>query len=248
MLATSRWRAGVDRPTAGSPSRPSTTGMPSVFVCKVGDRFAALEPVAHRAPAPLRLGRGGRGPRPVTPDGPRQPVSVTTSSTRSASSAPASACSKSRRPTASSNVESRCTAGLSKSRRRARRRRRVRRASGAGASRSWPFEAREEYELRSTCVQETGCGTRLRRPLSPAANAGSLSTVSNSDPHNGHQCSRTWRCILSSNVSISPCAAIARRYSGSRSSRARRAECRPSLACSQRVFASRSSSRTPRIR
>ena len=32
-------------------------------VCKVGSRFAALEPIRARARATLRLGRGGRGPR-----------------------------------------------------------------------------------------------------------------------------------------------------------------------------------------
>ena len=45
-------------------------------VCKVGNRFAALEPVAQGLPATLRLCRGGRGPRAGATDGSRQPVSV----------------------------------------------------------------------------------------------------------------------------------------------------------------------------
>ena len=45
-------------------------------VCKVGNRFAALEAGRARTPAALRLGRGGRGPRAGATDGPRQPVSV----------------------------------------------------------------------------------------------------------------------------------------------------------------------------
>ena len=124
-------------------------------VCKVGSRFAALEPVAQGAPAMLRLGRGRRGPRAGAPDGSPRPVSVGPHPQPGpllGASAPASACSKIRRPTASSNAgialsRSRSsTAGSFEPRRRARRRRRVRRLEKL-AHRT-PLEAREEYELR----------------------------------------------------------------------------------------------------
>ena len=44
-------------------------------VCKVGSRFAALEPIAQGLERLYGSVEGGRGPRPDAPDGPRQPVS-----------------------------------------------------------------------------------------------------------------------------------------------------------------------------
>ena len=146
-------------------------------VCKVGDRFAALEPVAQglrrrcgsvEADAAAACRSGWTTAASICP---------TTSSTRSATgaSAPASACSKSRRPTASSNAgiarsrSRRLRPGLSKSRRRARRRRRVRRAlqpvlapreAGLSHATRGPRAVRATpSRVAQTCVQETGCGT-----------------------------------------------------------------------------------------
>ena len=133
------------------------------YVCKVGSRFAALEPVAQGLRREIRLGRGGRGPRAGATDGPTAAsICRTTSSTSSATGAstPASASSKSRKPTGSSS------AGIARSRSKHVYGRVFRNLADVRAAvaefferynQCWrleklayrtPSEAREEYELR----------------------------------------------------------------------------------------------------
>ena len=160
------------RTTAGSgPSRRWTIGMPSWHVCKVGSRFAALEPLAQGL---------GRLYGSVEADyGWITAASIcrTTFSTSSGTGAstPASASLKSRKPTGSSSAgiarsrASRLRPGLSKPRRGARGRRRVRRtlqpvlaprkAGVSHATRSARAVRATPCRVAQTCVQETGCGT-----------------------------------------------------------------------------------------
>ena len=146
-------------------------------VCKVGDRFAALEPVAQG----LRRRCGSveaDAARGLSLRRPRQPVSVRPLpqpgplpghplQLRLAQRAG----DQRRRRTLESHAQGagRLRPGLSKSRRRARRRRRVRRAlqpvlapreAGLSHATRGPRGVRATPgRVAQTCVQETGCGT-----------------------------------------------------------------------------------------